>query len=185
MELTRSIGKLVAPLKRRVQLMVGRCVLLAVNDKSDVQQLQVRALADELLDKVERFQEYGFTSHPKPGAEGALVCVGGQRGHAIVIAVEDKRYRIKGTKSGEVAMYDDQGQVVHLKRDGMEVSTDRPQGVKVKAPKVYIESEEILFGDGDDPRPVARIGDKVRITSGSSAGLNGIIETGSTIATCA
>ncbi|WP_431477838.1 phage baseplate assembly protein domain-containing protein [Massilia eburnea] len=58
----------------------------------------------------------GFTSVPKPGAEGVVVFVGGNRDHGLVIAVEDRRFRLKGLASGEVAIYDDQGQKVHLTR---------------------------------------------------------------------
>jgi phage baseplate assembly protein V len=168
-------------------LMVGRCVLLAVNDAPGVQQLQIRALEGEVLDRVERHQEYGFTSHPQPGAEGVVVAVGGLRSHAIVIAVEDRRYRLTGLKAGEVALHDDQGQAVHLMRDGIELRTTRPDGVRISAPKVRVEATQatvkassISLGDGD-LRPVARVGDPVMISSGSSAGLTGVIHAGSDI----
>jgi len=187
MDLTRAIGKLTAPMRRRIALMVGRCVLLATNDAEGIQELQIQALAGEKLDRVERFQQYGYTSHPHVGAEAILVAVGGNRSHSIVIAVEDKRYRLTGLKKGEVALYDDQGQSIHLHRDGIKLKTTRPDGVEIEAPKAKIvaesatvEAETVSLGKGDK-RAIARVGDKVRITSGSSAGLNGVIETGSEI----
>jgi len=195
MDIARVVAKLTAPMRRRLALMVGRCVLLTVNDAAGVQELQVRALAGEELDRVERFQEYGFTSRPHPGAEGAMVSVGGLRGHSLVVGVEDKRYRLTGLRSGEVAVHDDQGQIIHLKRSGIEIKTQQPQGVKIEAPKVHaitgqarIEAESACIDSGSitlgtaDARPIARVGDKVRITTGSSAGLNGVIETGSGVA---
>lgn len=198
MDIMRAIAKVTAPMRRRLALMVGRCVLLTVNDSSQIQQLQVRALAGEELDRVERHQEYGFTSRPHPGAEGVMVSVGGLRGHSLVIAVEDRRYRLSGLQAGEVALYDDQNQAVHLKRSGIEITTQGPDGVKIHAPKVHVVTQEarlqaqsavvdagaISLGTGD-ARPIARVGDKVRITTGSSAGLNGVIETGSSVATSA
>lgn len=115
--MVRDFLKLSAPLARRVRLLVGRGILRLVNDGLKLQGVQVSLLADEVHDNVERFQEYGFTSHPHPGAETIAVCVGGSRDHAVVISIDDRRYRLKGLGAGEVALYDDQGQVIRLKRN--------------------------------------------------------------------
>jgi phage baseplate assembly protein V len=70
-------------------------------------------------DGVERFQNYGHTSNPHPGAEGVMVSVGGNQDHGIVIAVDDRRYRLTGLAEGETALYDDLGQKVYLTRNGI------------------------------------------------------------------
>ena len=106
------------PLSQRVQLMIGRAVLQLVNDGDAMQSLQVALLADELRGDVERFQNYGFTSHPMAGAEAVAVCVAGSRDHVIVVAVDDRRYRLKGLAEGEVAIYTDQGDHIVIKRGG-------------------------------------------------------------------
>src|SRR6266568_5083685 len=97
-----TLNKLVSPLKRRVMLMVGRAVLCAVNDDAKIQRTQISLLEGELRDQVERLQQYGFTSHPHVGAECVAVFVGGSRDHGLVIAVDDKRYRLTALKRGEV-----------------------------------------------------------------------------------
>lgn len=114
-----AIEKMTAGIKQRGLLMVGRCIMRAISDTKAVQLVQIQVLADETQDDVERIQQYGFTSVPLPGAEGVAVFVGGNRDHGLVIACEDRRYRIKGLEGGEVALYDDQGQFVHFKRDGL------------------------------------------------------------------
>lgn len=119
----RTVTKLIAPLKRRVLLMIGRAIIQLVDDSGGIQVVQLVALDGEILDRVERFQEYGFTSVPHPGAEGALTAVGGDRSHGLLVAVEDRRYRLKGLAGGEVAIYDDQDQKVHLTRGGIHVYT--------------------------------------------------------------
>lgn len=116
-----AFDKLIGPLRRRVRLMVSRAILSAISDGGGIQLLQVKLLEGEVRDGVERFQEYGLTSVPFPGAEGVMVCVSGSRDHGIVIAVDDRRYRLKGLQAGEVALYDDQGQKVHLTRNGIVV----------------------------------------------------------------
>ena len=60
---------------------------------------------DEVLDRAERFQQYGLTSHPHPGAEALLLAVGGMRQHPIVAAIDDRRYRPTGLEEGEVCLY--------------------------------------------------------------------------------
>lgn len=68
---------------------------------------------DETISDREYFQHYGFTSRPKPGAECIIIKEGN---HIIMIASDDRRYRI-ALDEGEVALYTDEGDKVHLKRD--------------------------------------------------------------------
>src|SRR3546814_9346476 len=94
----RALDRATAKARHSIAMMVGRCVLTAINDGSKVQTVQLTGLADEVLDRVERFQDYGFTSVPLAEAEGIVVFVGGSRGHGIVIATEDRRSERKSTR---------------------------------------------------------------------------------------
>lgn len=116
MSIIDTIQHLTAGLRNSVRLMVGRAILTAIKDTGNIQTVQVQMMADELHDGVERVQEYGFTSVPLPGAEAVLVFVGGNRDHGLVIACDDRRYRLKGLVGGEMAIYSDEGDKVHLKR---------------------------------------------------------------------
>lgn len=163
-----AMARMMKPLADRVRLMVGRAIISAVNDGAKLQTLQVELLADEVQDKVERFQNYGFTSVPFPEAEAVLVFPGGLRSHAICLAVDDRRYRLTGLAEGEVGLYDDQGQVILLKRDGILIETTKP--LTVRAESVLLESDSIDLGAAGG-QPVARVGDTVAggvITSGSA-----------------
>lgn len=123
------------PLRQAVRLMVARAVVGLVNDGTQLQGLQVSLLADEVRDDVERFQDYGFTSHPHPGAEAVAVCVAGNRDHALVVAVDDRRYRLTGLAAGEVAIYTDQGDKIVLKRGGT-IEVTAATKVRIVAPLV-------------------------------------------------
>ena len=90
---------------------------------------------------------------------------GGMREHGIIITVDDRRYRLTSLAQGEVAMYDDLGQKIELKRDK----------IIVTAPKVVVVSVDVHLG-AEGGAKVARIGDKVNVTFGSSAGLHPIVE---------
>jgi phage baseplate assembly protein V len=155
-----------APLTARLQMMVSRAVVRLVEDAGGLQTLQVAAVAGEVLDGVERFGEYGLASRPHPGAEALVVCVGGLRSHGIVVSVGDRRFRLKGLETGEVALHDDQGQVVKLARAGIEIST--PLKVAVTAPEVTVTAETKVIVDcplvhlgGEGGKKVARHDDPV------------------------
>lgn len=175
-----AVDKLTQPLRRRVALMIGRAVLQAVNDGSKCQTVQITALKGEVLDGVEHVFDYGLTSNPLPGAEVVIVSVGGNRDHAVAIKIGDRRYRPTNLAPGEVALHDDQGQVIKLARSGIEITTVQAAGVTITAPKVVINSNSIdLAGEGG--AQVARIGDMVNVASGSSAGLHPIVSGSATV----
>jgi phage baseplate assembly protein V len=109
--------RLAKPLKDRIANMVARAVVQLVSDAGKLQVVQLGVLADETREKVERFQEYGFTSVPLAGAEAVVLFVGGRRDHGLVIAVDDRRYRKKDLQPGEVALYNQAGPFVLLKSD--------------------------------------------------------------------
>ncbi len=158
--------RLAAPMMGRLQMMTSRVVIRLVNDALAWQAVQLDALAGETHDGVERVQEYGFTSHPIPGAEGVMVCPGGLRSHGLVIVVGDRRYRLKGLEQGEVALHDDQDQVVKLARAGIQIIT--PLKVEVTAPEVIVTADtkvvviapEVHLG-GEGGKKVARHDDPV------------------------
>lgn len=110
---------------------LARGVLSLVNAGSKLQGLQMRLTADEVKDGMEHFEPYGLTSNPHPGAEGLAAFLNGDRSHGVVICVSDRRFRLLGLKSGEVALYTDEGDCMHFKRGRViEVNT---LTLKVKA----------------------------------------------------
>lgn len=115
----RLMARALAPLGRRLQNFFARGTVALSNPSKLMQTLQVKLLAGETLDRLEHFEPYGLTSRPKPGAEVAALFIDGDRSHGIVLVVADRRYRIKGLEEGEVALYDDQGQSIAIKREGM------------------------------------------------------------------
>lgn len=121
----RTAQKIMEPLRRRVRLMVFRGVINIVNDGLKEQGLQIGLLGGETLDNVERYQEYGYSSVPHSGCECVGISLGGNRNHGIVIATGDRRYRLKGLQSGEVALYTDEGDYIKLGRGRVvEIDTD-------------------------------------------------------------
>lgn len=100
-----------------------RGVLTRVNSGPTIQLAQADGLAGEQLQDNELFQHYGLTSNPPPGSMAVILPVGGKTSHGIVIATEHGSYRLKALKTGEVALYTDEGAKIVLKR-GRLIETD-------------------------------------------------------------
>lgn len=113
----RRLQKVLKPFHRRINNLMTRGVLKLVNADGDMQTLQMNLLAGETLDEIEHFEPYGFTSHPQADAEVLLTSLGGQRDHSIVVCISDRRFRLKALQQGEVALFTDEGDFIHFKRD--------------------------------------------------------------------
>lgn len=111
--------------------LLSRGVVVLVNAASKMQGMQVKLLANEVKDGMEHFEAYGFTSNPLPGAEVLAAFFGADRSHGVIFCAGDRRYRLRGMEGGEVALYTDEGDKIHLKRNRViEIET---MTLKVKA----------------------------------------------------
>lgn len=150
-----ALRQLARDARQRAMMAVGRAVLTAVDDTKKAQSLQLTLLSSETAQNIERFQEYGYTSVPFAGAEAVMACVGGLRSHGIVVAVEDRRYRLKALANGEVALYDDQGQKVYLRRGGVLITTPGAEA-----------SENLTVGNGASGTFTTPTGQTVTVQDG-------------------
>lgn len=169
--------EMLSGLEGRVRGMVARAIVRLVDDARQAQELQIELLEGESQDAVERFQNYGLTSVPHAGAEALVVFAGGLRSHGVVLAVEDRRYRLTGLEGGEVALFDDLGNVIKLGREAISVTAtskltiDAPaievtcDTADVTADRVTIASDNIELGGAGGPA-VARVGDDVNLSTG-------------------
>lgn len=132
-----TIRKLLAPLQRRIMLMVSRGVVNMVNDALGIQGVQVKLLDGETFE-MERFQDYGLTSVPPDKSEHVAVFIGGNRDHGIVIKCDNRSARLKGLEKGEVALYTDEGASIKLLRNKV---------TEINANKVFIGNETIELLD--------------------------------------
>lgn len=106
-------------LASRIGNMLVRGKVAAVKSGTRMQTLQASLLDAEIKDRMEHFEPYGFTSSPKPGAELVAGFFDGDRSHGVVLVVADRRYRLTTLQPGEVALHDDGGSTILLKRDGV------------------------------------------------------------------
>ncbi len=80
--------------------------------------IQATILDGETLNNIDRVEMYGFSYRPKPGCRPYLSFPAGDRSHGFALIIGDKRYQMD-LQEGEVALHDDEGNHVHLKRGGI------------------------------------------------------------------
>jgi phage baseplate assembly protein V len=126
-----TIRETVRGAARRAYLAIARGTLKEADDKKKLQELSISLFAEETKVQVERFQNYGTTSVPKKrkdeenAAEHITAFLGSNRSHAVIIVLDDRRYRLYGLEEGESALYDDQQQKLHFKRDQILTQTHK------------------------------------------------------------
>lgn len=145
-----AIKTVTQPIGQRVALSVARAVLRLIDDTVPLQAVQAEVLSGEVRARVERLQNYGFTSVPLDGCRAVIVFPGGDRSSGITIATDDARCRKKNLQPGEAAVYTDEGDFIILKRGrNIEISTktltiNAPDGVTVTAPVVTVQDGDVV-----------------------------------------
>lgn len=145
-DLENVLQRAMKPLRDRVLLLAGRAILTAVNDSENMQFVQLKALAGESLDKIRRFQEFGFTSNPPSGTEAIMISLGGNRENAVIIATDHRQYRFKPLQSGESAIYTDDGTYIVLKKAG-EVEIKTATHVNIDVPDATFTGNLLVKGN--------------------------------------
>lgn len=128
-------------------LTVRRGVIRLVDDTGELQRVQAEIFGGDVRDRRDRPQPYGFTSSPFAGSEAVALAVGGNPNDTLIICIEDRRYRLSGLASGEVALYDDQGQTVYLTRDGVRVTSTKKVTIETKRAEITA-TEAVHIGAG-------------------------------------
>lgn len=139
----RAIEAYFNRLIQRINSLFSRGEITLVNDSKKIQSTQVKINEDDVLDRVERFQDYGFTSNPKPGAEAVIIFQGGKRSNSLILKVDDRRYRIQNLESGEVAIYTDEGDKIHFKR-GKKIDIETSELTINSSAKVVVNTSEAI-----------------------------------------
>jgi phage baseplate assembly protein V len=124
--------------------LLARGTVVLAHSATKLQSLQMRLTAGEVNDDMEHFEPYGFTSNPLAGAEGIATFLGGDRSHAIVLVVADRRYRLQSLAPGEVAIYTDEG-VIDIETATLNIRAS--SAVNIDTPTLTQSGKIISQGD--------------------------------------
>uniref|UniRef100_A0A6M3IUZ5 Putative baseplate assembly protein n=1 Tax=viral metagenome TaxID=1070528 RepID=A0A6M3IUZ5_9ZZZZ len=104
----KDLKRYLAPLERKIYLLIGRAILAAVNNGESTQKVQITGMYNETMTDVERVQEYGLESYPRKGAEAIVAFLNGKQSRGLILKIGDRRYRLSDLVEGEVALYTDE-----------------------------------------------------------------------------
>ena len=145
-KLAKRVGQVASDMGNSVR-QAFRGKVNVVNSEEPIQRLQLSGLADETLQDLELMQSFGFTSNPPAETEAIVIPLGGATTHGIVIATENGNFRIKSLQPGEVAVYNESGASITLKKgkiiniDCSALNITAPDGVDIKAPNVQCSAQ--------------------------------------------
>lgn len=162
--MVQALNKFLSPIKRSLKLMVSRAVVSIVSDAFQRQNLQLAIYDDEIVDDVERFQNYGHSSVPR-GGEAIVLSVGGKRSHLVAIVVDDKEARPTNLKAGDSVLYHFEGHHLLLTEDGEAILTCKK--FTTNAEEIVFDSPQTQFTGNVDIVGISRAADH---QSGSVSG---------------
>lgn len=141
--------RILSPIRRKIMLMIGKCILAAVDNSGKVMKLQLDGLKNEDITDIERYQEYGFESYPKKDSEALAIFIDGNRDNGIVICVNDRRYRPTNLSEGDACVYDYRGNRIDLKNSGILITDKNGNTVELNSSGVKILNGSSSFVKGE------------------------------------
>lgn len=114
----KAVGDMLRRTRARVDGMITRAVIGAVNDGLKTQRITITALADDPATEVEHFQPYGLSFTPPKGAESLRLAIGGKQEHTVAILAQHPDQRPKGNGDpGTGGLYTNGAWLVFLDKD--------------------------------------------------------------------
>lgn len=109
-----DIHRLLNPIKRKIFLLIGRAILIAVKADTKMMKIQCTGLKNEVGTDIERPQPYGLETYPVKGTEAIVLYPNGNRDQGLAIIVHDEENRPKELSEGDVVLYDKNGSKITL-----------------------------------------------------------------------
>lgn len=129
--------------------MIGIGRVAVTDDSRSNQMIQVQILPDQIIE-VRRVGQYGHASVAPAGSDALVIFMAGDRQNGVVIGLENQEARPKELQPGESALYDDQGQIIYITRDGIVIKgAGKPVTIQ-DTPLVMIDSDLMVTGNITD-----------------------------------
>lgn len=152
-DILNRLERWIAPWKRRILSMIGKCLLTAIDDTGNLQLNQITFLESEEIANIERVQEFGFTSHPPVDSEAVVAFLGGNQNHGVIIATDNSTYRLKNLPDGAMAIYNKNGDYVKLTDNLIEIYADAIKIGKIGFQKLMTEAMISVYNSHTHPAP--------------------------------
>lgn len=128
--------------------------LAGLDDSKHTQTAQVELFDGEIVNQVERVQNYGFTSNPSAG--GVYVMnIGGKSNQPVIIVVNDDAARVKLENGNDVAVYHAEGHKILLTQSGeiraecTRLIVDAAESVEVNTADAIVNADAVMIDAPD------------------------------------
>ncbi len=111
-------------LHNRIMMVLGRGVVVSVDDTGPLQLMQVKLGPNEVRDRTPVYGLFGFSSNAPRGAGMLAAFFGGNRTGGAAIATSHSPSRPRNLLSGESVVYNILGQKLYLSTTGMQLIGD-------------------------------------------------------------
>ena len=117
-EIISLFSRLIKPRDDRLNNLsrLGKVLMMKAGN---TQSAQVQTANNEIADNVKFIEAYGLTAKPKQNSECILLNIQGNPGNVVALVIGNRELRFKALNDGEVAMYDDSGNLLHFKNGGV------------------------------------------------------------------
>ncbi len=116
-----------------------------IDDSGSVQTAQVVFQAHDrarrVTNNVPVIAHYGLTSRPPANSDAVAVFLEGDPSSGLVIATNHQTYRLRNLGEGEVALYDQWGNVVHLTEG--QITLKHATKVRVESPRLEVTGDVV------------------------------------------
>ena len=133
-------------LYRRVMMAIAPMKITATDDSGPIHRAQVRGFPPETIDAMPVLQIYGLASHAMPGSDAMAIFASGDRSNGVIIATGNQTYRLRNLGSGEVALYDNSGNIVKLGQGG-NIEITCPTKVRIVTPRLEVTGDVVAGCD--------------------------------------
>lgn len=144
--MSRQLAKLLAPIRRRIRQIATRAIVELVDTDTALTTLKMKISESESLEGLEHFEPFGFTTNPPADSEALVISLGGRREHSVVLQVANRKYRVRGLKPGDVALYNQNGDKLVMKMSG-ETELSVSSKVVMKCPNFEITGDVQFIGN--------------------------------------
>jgi len=158
----------------------ARALVDEINDGPMMQEMKGSFMVGESREKIESPQNYGFTSVVMPAkkgkdgqveecAEAYINFLGGSRSFPVASVMDDRRFRLKELKPGDVAMFDHLQHQFHFNDKGMFMTGRTDKKIKFQ---LFDPPQDDQSGGGGGGGASTRAGESSSDSSSSSSGGN-------------
>ena len=134
-------------MQSKIKMIASRAIIDTVNQGLAGQNLKIQVYADEVLDEVSHYQEYGLASKPLKGCRAVTLFLGANRENGVVIATDDDS-RPADLEDGDVCLYTSQGAKILIKNADGKINITTDSEVNITSPVVNAVSDNIKLGSG-------------------------------------